>query len=153
MTPHPVSESLIRDHRLCELALRGLDDWLASGSPIVRHPLAACSIALLRQFDTEEHVLYPRLRVARPDIEPTLEQMSREHELFRDQLWQIETLVHADERDQAHRLITQLIRVLLAHDQAEEAAVFPYIAEALPDPEEVVRLFGSGHFRWAPEAA
>ncbi len=153
MPQHPISESLVRDHRLCELALRGLDDWLASGSPIVRHPLAACSIALLRHVDTEEHVLYPRLRAARPDIEPTLERLSRDHELFREQLWQIDTFVHADERDEARRLIAQLMRVLLAHNQAEEAAVFPHIAEALPDPEEVVWLFGGGHFRQAPEAA
>ncbi len=153
MAQHPINESLVRDHRLCELALRGLDDWLASGSPIVRHPLAACSIALLRHVDTEEHVLYPRLRAARPDLLPDLDRLSRDHALFRDQLWQIDTLVHADEREEARRLIAQLMRVLLAHNQAEESTVFLHIAEALPDPEEVVRLFGGGHFRQAPAAA
>jgi len=153
MPRHPVYESLVRDHRLCELALRGLDDWLASGSLIVRHPLAACSIALLRHVDTEEHIVYPRLRAARPDIEPTLSRLSRDHEFFREQLWEIDTLVHADERDDARGLIAELMRVLLRHNQAEEASVFPHIAEALPDPEEVIRLFGGGHFRQAPEAA
>src|SRR5690606_35078182 len=107
----------------------------------------------LRHVDTEEHVLYPRLRAARPDIEPTLETLSRDHQLFRDQLWQIDTLVHADERDEARSHIAQLMQVLLSHNQAEEAMVFPHIAEAPPDPEEVLRLFGGGHFRYAPEAA
>lgn len=153
MRPHPINESLVRDHRLCELALRGLDDWLASGSLIVRHPLAACSIALLRHVDTEENVLYPRLRAARPDITPDLARLSRDHALFRDQLWQIDTLVHADERAEARQLIAQLMRVLLVHNQAEESTVFSHIAEALPDPEEVVRLFGAGHFRQVPAAA
>ena len=153
MAQHPINESLVRDHRLCELARRGLDDWLASGSPIVRHPLAACSIALLRHVDTEEHLVYPRLRKARPEIEPTLARLSRDHDLFRDQLWQIDTLVHADVRDDARRLIAQLMSVLLAHNQAEESAVFPHITEALGDPDEVVRLFDAGHFRQAPAAA
>ncbi|MFA7505877.1 MAG: hemerythrin domain-containing protein [Burkholderiaceae bacterium] len=153
MPHHPISESLVRDHRLCELALQGLDDWLASGSPIVRHPLAACSIALLRNVDTEENVLYPRLRAARPDMEPTLARLSRDHEVIRDQLWQIDSLVHAEERDEARRLIARLMRVLAEHNQAEESTVFPHIGDALPDSDEIVRLFGSGHFRQAPEAA
>ncbi|MCO5118902.1 MAG: hemerythrin domain-containing protein [Burkholderiaceae bacterium] len=153
MPQHPISESLFRDHRLCELALQGLDDWLASGSPIVRHPLAACSIALLRHIDTEENVLFPRLRSACPEIEADLDRLGKDHELFRDQLWRIDTLVHAEERDEARRLIAELRRVLLAHNQVEETIVFPHIAEALPDPEEVVRLFGGGHFRMIPQAA
>lgn|SRR5690554_5193289 len=153
MLQHPVNESLASDHRLCELALRGLDDWLASGSPIVRHPLAACSIALLRHVDTEEHVVYPRLRAVRPELSAELDRLSRDHAFFRDQLWQIDARVHADEREEARRLIAELMRVLLAHNQAEEASVFLHVPEALPDPDEVLRLFSGGHFRPAPEAA
>src|SRR5690606_7129451 len=153
MRQHPVNESLVSDHRLCELALRGLDDWLASGPPIVPHPRAACSIALLRHVDTEEHVLYPRLRAARPDLAPDLDRLSRDHAFYRDQLWQIDSLVHADEREEARRLIAELMRVLVAHNQAEESSVSRHIPEALPDRDEVDRLFGGGHFRPAPEAA
>jgi len=153
MPQHPVNASLASDHRLCELALKGLDDWLAIGSPIVRHPLAACSIALLRHVDTEEHVVYPRLRAARPELAPDLDRLSRDHAFFRDQLWQIDSLVHAEERDEARRLIAELMRVLVAHNQAEEASVFRHIPEALSDRDEVDRLFGGGHFRPAPEAA
>lgn len=153
MQQNPVHDSLVRDHRLCEAALRGLDGWLASDSPIVRHPLAACSIAMLRNVDTEEHVLYPRLLATRPELEPILSCLSRDHELFRDRLGQIDALVHAGERDEARRLIAELTRVLLTHNQAEEARVFPYIAEALSSPEEIECLFGGGHFRQAPAAA
>lgn len=153
MQQHPISASLLRDHELCELALRGLDDWLASESLIVRHPLAACSIALLRHVDAEERVLYPRLRAACPDLEPALARLSRDHALFRDQLWRIDILVHVDEREDARRLIAELLEQLRKHTEAEKNLVFPRIAEALPNQDEVGRLFDDGHFRPIPAAA
>ena len=61
---------------------------------VVRLQLAEANSETLRATAADaaggtEIVDHPRLRAARPDIEPTLETLSRDHQLFRDQLWQI----------------------------------------------------------------
>jgi iron-sulfur cluster repair protein YtfE (RIC family) len=90
----------------------------------MRHVLNAFQASLDAHFDLEEHVHFPALHGLRPEFQPELDELIREHVRFREELHRIEASLRAIGSDGAAAGILAAFRDVAArlrrHEEREE---------------------------------
>ncbi len=96
---------------------------LERGDPSeMRHALHGFHGSLDAHFTLEEQVHFPALHGLRPDVEPEIDELIREHARFRDELHRIEAVLHGSASGAAEALAAfrEVAAGLGRHEEREE---------------------------------